>query len=210
MVAVGGEGEGGGGVAPELPPFPVAPVAASADSGGGGRGEGVVGGGKSGEPGAGRGRGVAGAGAETARWRKFTPLAVNPNRCLGRTWDKGKGGQCNSKPTAGADLCGVHAGKVGTDQWLGKVTGEIPEQKLSSRSRARRARRARWRGRGLQTRCRGRPVEALARAAWSRRLRGPANKGRAPQAERRVGEGSSNDCGGQALQLRAQGLQLRA
>ena len=131
-VEVGGAGEGVG-VAPALPPFPVELSAASAGCVRGAIGVGGEGGARSagssnassGKGGAGRGSGVAGAGAEMARWRQFTPLAVDSTKCLGRTWNKGKGGQCALKPLAGGDLCGKRADKVGEDSWLGKVTGGI-------------------------------------------------------------------------------------
>ena len=129
MIACGGEVEGSEGVAPELPPFPAALVAASAGSGREWVGEVVEGGDGPGEAGAGQESGAAGAGGESARWKKFTPLVVDSKMCLARTWKDGKGGQCGRKPAAGADLCCMHAGKVGTDKWLGKVTGEIPEAK---------------------------------------------------------------------------------
>ena len=130
MIACGGEAEGSEGVAPELPPFPAALVAASAGSGRKRTGEVAAGSDRLGEAGAGQESGAEGAGEEAARWKKFTPLVVDSKKCLGRTWNEGKGGQCTKKPGAGADLCSGHACKVGTDKWLGKVTGEIPAAKL--------------------------------------------------------------------------------
>ena len=100
MVSRGGEAEGGEGVALELPPFPAALVAASAGSGRTRFGEVVEGGNRPGEAGAGQESGAAGGGEEAARWKKFTPLAVDSKTCLGRTWADGKGGQCGRTPAA--------------------------------------------------------------------------------------------------------------
>ena len=134
----GGAGSSG---LPELPAFPAALSALGAGTGGGGNGTGSVPGesaegdvddasGSGCVAGPMASGGGGGRGEEAPRWKRFTPAVVDPSKCLGRTWSSGRGGQCGSKRCAGADLCARHARQVGTQGWLGKVTGEIPERKL--------------------------------------------------------------------------------
>ena len=57
-------------------------------------------------------------------WKRFTPAVLIMDRCLGRTWNGGRGGQCKKKPVDG-DLC------RGCKRLAhGKVTGPIPATKM--------------------------------------------------------------------------------
>ena len=140
--ALGDVGGGGGVSAPALPPFPAAllAVAGASDPKGEG-GDGGVGGAAEDVAGAAAGaRRSSEPGAreeDVARWRRFTPSAVDASRCLARVWNGGCGGQCTRRPQAGADLCAGHARNVAKDAWLGKVTGEIPAKKLREFEKAR-------------------------------------------------------------------------
>eukprot|EP00931_Biecheleriopsis_adriatica_P005360 TRINITY_DN106884_c0_g1_i1.p1 TRINITY_DN106884_c0_g1~~TRINITY_DN106884_c0_g1_i1.p1 ORF type:complete len:192 (-),score=35.34 TRINITY_DN106884_c0_g1_i1:22-597(-) len=62
-------------------------------------------------------------------WKLFTPKVIHKDRCLARTWNNERGGQCENSvdPETGGDLCDGHRvwGLV-----HGKVTGPIPEAKL--------------------------------------------------------------------------------
>ena len=60
--------------------------------------------------------------------------SVDETRCLARTWNGGRGGQCGKVCAPGRDLCKGHAGegKLGH----GKVNGKIPEAKLREFLRA--------------------------------------------------------------------------
>ena len=49
---------------------------------------------------------------------------------MARTWNEGRGGQCGSKPGAGKDFCRRHEKKQGSETWLGRVDGGVPEEKL--------------------------------------------------------------------------------
>ena len=131
----GGGEDGGeaGGAAPVLPAFPVALQAVRdgcVDRGEQGEGGSGGGDGKAEAGVAGEASGATGAAVETARWKRFTPTPVDASKCLARTWGDGCGAQCARKPEPGMDLCKAHAEKVGKSGWHGKVTGEIPEDKL--------------------------------------------------------------------------------
>jgi len=55
------------------------------------------------------------------------PGEVQPELCMGRTWNGGFGGQCNQKPSEGCgDLCCTHHKNLNH----GRVDGEVPERKL--------------------------------------------------------------------------------
>merc|ERR1711920_939823 len=59
-------------------------------------------------------------------WTSFTP-EIQPGRCMARTWNNGQGGQCQSKPKEGSDLCTAHSkGELSH----GRVDGPIPVAKL--------------------------------------------------------------------------------
>ena len=135
MGLAGGGEDGGvaGGAALVLPAFPLALQAVRdgcANRGEQGEGGSGVGDGSGAAGVAGETSGATGAAEETARWKRFTPMVVDGSRCLARTWGDGCGAQCARKPELGMDLCKGHAGKVGKSGWHGKVTGEIPEDKL--------------------------------------------------------------------------------
>ena len=110
-------------VAPALPPFPAALAAAAAGvtSGDGGNGS-----------------SAAGLREEVERWRMFTPAEVDRGKCLARTWNAGKGGQCAKKPDKSGRFCWQHGKNCGGPTWLGEVTGEIPMRKLEDFEKARR------------------------------------------------------------------------
>ena len=78
--------------------------------------------------------GEAGPGEEGARWKRFTPSAVDASKCLARTWNEGRGGQCQRNSQAGKDLCQAHAKKVGAEGWLGMVTGRSQIRSWKGRS----------------------------------------------------------------------------
>jgi hypothetical protein len=59
-------------------------------------------------------------------WKRFTPADVDYKRCLGRTWTGGAGGQCTSRKVVADGLCASCMKRLPH----GRVTGEIPEQKL--------------------------------------------------------------------------------
>ena len=59
-------------------------------------------------------------------WRRFTPANVDEQKCLARTWNGGRGGQCRNKPSEG----GMCRGCRGLAH--GKVTGAIPPRKLAA------------------------------------------------------------------------------
>mmetsp|Transcript_28844 Transcript_28844/g.43673 ORF Transcript_28844/g.43673 Transcript_28844/m.43673 type:complete len:182 (+) Transcript_28844:81-626(+) len=70
----------------------------------------------------------------TLRCLRFTPAeaAIDRGKCLARTWNHGKGGQCDRYPSA-KYFCPLHsAGGEGEEQWrvFGHVLGPIPEDKL--------------------------------------------------------------------------------
>ncbi|CAK0812267.1 unnamed protein product [Prorocentrum cordatum] len=61
---------------------------------------------------------------ETDGWRSVSVLL-----CLARTWNGGKGGQCNSCPSPGGQFCKTH---LKDERWKnhGSVRGPIPDKKL--------------------------------------------------------------------------------
>ena len=66
-------------------------------------------------------------------WKRFSPVHIDFAKCLGRTWQRGAGGQCGKKPLGGragadqdADLCG----KCNTKLAHGRVDGPVPPAKL--------------------------------------------------------------------------------
>ena len=38
----------------------------------------------------------------------FTPSVIDHKKCLGRTWDYGRGGQCTKRPLPGGRYCSLH------------------------------------------------------------------------------------------------------
>ena len=65
--------------------------------------------------------------ADQRAQRPFTPEVVDDgSRCLARTWNGGRGGQCKAKP-AQDGLCKVHL----RSHAHGLVTGDIPAAKLA-------------------------------------------------------------------------------
>ena len=59
-------------------------------------------------------------------WRRFTPANIDEHKCLARTWNSGRGGQCRRKPSE-AGVC-----RGCKDLAHGKVTGAIPPRKLAA------------------------------------------------------------------------------
>ncbi|MCP4742448.1 MAG: hypothetical protein GY871_09540, partial [Actinomycetales bacterium] len=59
-------------------------------------------------------------------WRRYTPDVVDPCRCMGRTWNGARGGQCK-KPRVHGDLCQTHHKCLACV----RVDGPIPEAKLA-------------------------------------------------------------------------------
>ena len=47
-----------------------------------------------------------------ADWRRFTPSEIDHKKCLGRTWDYGRGGQCGNPPLPGGRYCSQHKKKL--------------------------------------------------------------------------------------------------
>jgi len=86
-------------------------------------------------------------GVSEQAWRRFTPKVIRPELCQARTWDDGRGGQCQRKPRADSDLCTSHW----KDQALalGRVSGEMSEGKLREFLDAA-VKRRRVTGRGLK------------------------------------------------------------
>ena len=73
----------------------------------------------------------------------FTPSRVTDGtRCLARTWNQGRGGQCASAPENGSDaqVCCRH--RLPAQQAHGLVTGAIPAPKLAAFQKAARGARA--------------------------------------------------------------------
>jgi hypothetical protein len=68
-----------------------------------------------------------------AAWKRFTPLAVQQVCCLARTWDEGKGGQCDEVCFKKEQICRRHC-KPGCR--YGLVTGPIPAEELQEFQRA--------------------------------------------------------------------------
>ena len=68
-----------------------------------------------------------------AAWKRFTPLAVQQVCCLARTWDEGKGGQCDEVCFKKEQICRRHC-KSGCR--YGLVTGPIPAEELQEFQRA--------------------------------------------------------------------------
>jgi hypothetical protein len=58
-------------------------------------------------------------------WRRFTPIVIDPVKCLARTFNGGAGGQCKRNPQAGGVTCGA-CKKLAH----GRVDGPIPDGKL--------------------------------------------------------------------------------
>ena len=72
------------------------------------------------------GRRGAGAPVPEHVWKRFTPESIDRSKCLARTWNGGRGGQCDSRPCRGRDVCRLHT----KYQKHGLVTGAIPLAKL--------------------------------------------------------------------------------
>ena len=72
------------------------------------------------------GASVESAAVEQLDWRSFTPSEVDPSKCLARTWNFGKGGQCTKSKLAGERFCKGCARRL----VHGAVDGPIPEKKL--------------------------------------------------------------------------------
>lgn len=69
------------------------------------------------------------AASSSQEWSLFTPRTLDGNRCMARTWSKGCGGQCVSRPLTGSAFCKSHdAGKFETH---GRCDGPIPPKKLA-------------------------------------------------------------------------------
>jgi hypothetical protein len=58
-------------------------------------------------------------------WHRFTP-EINRQRCMARTWNGGKGGQCSKISAGTSDTCIVHSQNCSH----GRVDGPIPSEKL--------------------------------------------------------------------------------
>ena len=71
---------------------------------------------------------VSGDGCDES-WRDFTPSVVDLGRCLARTWDAGRGGQCRRLKPSGADVCASCAKGCLAH---GRVDGPIPTTKLAA------------------------------------------------------------------------------
>ena len=63
----------------------------------------------------------------------FTPSNILQDRCKARTWNNGKGGQCNAVPVPGTRYCKRHA----ATRAHGDVEADIPAAKLREFMRAR-------------------------------------------------------------------------
>eukprot|EP00435_Cladocopium_sp_Y103_P022723 s2347_g5.t1 len=65
----------------------------------------------------------------------FTPKIIRMDRCMARTWNGGKGGQCSLPKTAKSDFCTRHAENL---KWQvhGRVDGHIPSKKISEFERS--------------------------------------------------------------------------
>ncbi|CAL1129085.1 unnamed protein product [Cladocopium goreaui] len=65
----------------------------------------------------------------------FTPKIIRMDRCMARTWNGGKGGQCSRPKTANADFCTRHAENL---KWQvhGRVDGHIPSKKIGEFERS--------------------------------------------------------------------------
>jgi hypothetical protein len=66
---------------------------------------------------------AAGAVGEAAT---YTPDVIDADKCFGRTWAKGLGGQCSNLPAQNQRICRMHAKKADH----GFVDGDIPEATL--------------------------------------------------------------------------------
>ena len=60
-------------------------------------------------------------------WRRFTPIVIDPVKCLARTFNGGAGGQCKRNPQTGGVTCGS-CKKLAH----GRVDGPIPDGKLQT------------------------------------------------------------------------------
>ena len=69
--------------------------------------------------------------AVAPEWKCYTPDMIDLTRCMARTWNDGKGGQCLKKPKPGLRFCLFHAKQEGDQGWHGAVDGEIPPGKLA-------------------------------------------------------------------------------
>ena len=60
----------------------------------------------------------------------FTPKTIQMDKCMARTWNDGKGGQCHNLPSADSEFCTNH---LKNRQWQvhGRVDGQIPLKKMS-------------------------------------------------------------------------------
>eukprot|EP00438_Fugacium_kawagutii_P032631 Skav232016 [mRNA] locus=scaffold3320:70427:70973:- [translate_table: standard] len=59
----------------------------------------------------------------------FTPGRIQLDKCMARTWNHGKGGQCRLPPTGNSDFCKRHSQN---SQWQvhGRVDGHVPPNKM--------------------------------------------------------------------------------
>ena len=69
--------------------------------------------------------------AVAPEWKCYTPDMIDLTRCMARTWNDGKGGQCLKKLKPGMRFCPFHAKQEGDQGWHGAVDGEIPPGKLA-------------------------------------------------------------------------------
>lgn len=62
----------------------------------------------------------------------FTPDVIDRLKCMARTWNEGRGGQCSSDPVDDcAGLCSCHSRQAQTTGLShGRVNGPVPRTKL--------------------------------------------------------------------------------
>ena len=65
-----------------------------------------------------------------SEWTLYTPRSIDLTRCMARTWNDGKGGQCGKPKRPGGRFCLFHAKQEGEKGWHGAVDGDIPLGKL--------------------------------------------------------------------------------
>ena len=92
-------------------------------------------------------------------WKRFTPAAVNQEKCRARMWCGGRGGQCSKLPLDGREVCRRHSKSAKH----GLVTGAIPYDKLQEFLKAEEAARKRI--------AKGEEVSAGAKVRGGRRKR---------------------------------------
>ena len=76
--------------------------------------------------------GVGGEGPRTVRVIKDAGVRNPPpdaaERCMARTWNRGKGGQCTRRRTVGSEYCGQHKGPLRH----GRIDEKAPKHVFSS------------------------------------------------------------------------------